>query len=155
MPREALAQLGQRHGVDAGGGGAKTAEGVYAEAKAQGLTLAEVDKIINAPAGTAEEWAKANGLPIFHQGTNYVPRTGFALLEQGEQVVPRAYNPFAGGQMPQGNNAELIAEVRALRSEVAALRAPMEQTAQATTQQAAQFDNVTAGGNAMATEVMA
>jgi hypothetical protein len=134
---------------------AKTAEGVYAEAKAQGLTLAEVDKLINAPAGTAEEWAKANGLPIFHQGTNYVPRTGFALLEQGEQVVPRANNPFAGGQMPHGNNAELIAEVRALRAEVAALRAPMEQTAQATAQQAEQFDNVTAGGNAMATEVMA
>lgn len=134
---------------------AKTAEGVYAEAKAQGLTLAEVDKLINAPAGTAEEWAKANGLPIFHQGTNYVPRTGFALLEQGEQVIPRANNPFAGGQMPHGNNAELIAEVRALRAEVAALRAPMEQTAQATAQQAEQFDNVTAGGNAMATEVMA
>ena len=40
-------------------------------------------------------------------------------------------------------------------TEVAALRAPMEQTAQATAQQAEQFDNVTAGGNAMATEVMA
>ena len=134
---------------------AKTAEGVYAEARAQGLTLAEVDGLINAPAGTAEEWAKQNGLPIFHQGTNYVPRTGLALLEEGEAVVPRTYNPAYGpGAVGQGN-ADLLAELRALRAEVAALRAPMEQTAQSTTQHAMQFDNVTAGGNAMATEVFA
>ena len=98
---------------------------------------------------------KQNGLPIFHQGTNYVPRTGLALLQEGEAVVPRTYNPAYGpGAVGQGN-ADLLAELRALRAEVAALRAPMEQTAQSTTQHATQFDNVTAGGNAMATEVFA
>jgi len=132
---------------------AKTAEGVYAEAKAQGLTLAEVDGLINAPAGTAEEWAKQNGLPIFHQGTNYVPRTGLALLQEGEAVVPRSYNPAYGPGVSVQGNAELLAELRALRAEVAALRAPMEKTAQATTQHAEMFDNVTAGGNAIASEI--
>lgn len=42
--------------------------GVYAEAKAQGMTLSEVDKIIGANPGDAEAWAKANGLPAFADG---------------------------------------------------------------------------------------
>lgn len=41
---------------------------MYAEAKAQGLTLSEVDKIIGANPGDAEAWAKANGLPAFADG---------------------------------------------------------------------------------------
>lgn len=41
---------------------------VYAEAKSQGLSLSDVDKILGAPAGNAEEWAKQNGLPTFANG---------------------------------------------------------------------------------------
>ena len=36
-------------------------------------------------------------VPRYEIGTNYVPRTGFALLHEGEAVVPKAYNPAAGG----------------------------------------------------------
>lgn len=92
-------------------------------------------------------------------GLAFVPKDGYrAELHYGERVLTaeenRAYSaprPFvmqAGSQV----NAELLAEVRALRAQVAALQRPTEQIAAATTQQAEQFDNVTAGGNAMATE---
>lgn len=46
---------------------------------------------------------KANGLlekiniPFFEKGTNYVPQDGLAYLHEGEAVVPKAYNPSAGG----------------------------------------------------------
>lgn len=57
-----------------------------------------------------------------------------------------------------GGNAELVAEVRALRAEVAALRTAGERTASNTAglpQMVNQIDNVTEGGNAMRAEVMA
>ena len=56
-----------------------------------------------------------------------------------------------------GGNEALIAEIRALRSEVSALRAANERTAgntESLPQMVEQFDRVTAGGNAMATEEM-
>jgi hypothetical protein len=60
---------------------------------------------------------KPIGLAI---GTNYVPYDGFsATLHEGEAVVPKAYNPAAGGQ---SQNNELVAEIRALRAELSALR---------------------------------
>lgn len=131
-----------------------TPEGVYSEAKAQGLSLSEVNALLGAGAGEAEDWAKKMGLPIFHEGTNYVPRTGFAVLQEGEQVVPRAFNPYAGGMGQQGSNAELVAENRALRAKVDRLEGQLVRVANATERLADQFDNATAGGNAMAVEVM-
>lgn len=57
-----------------------------------------------------------------------------------------------GGGMQQSSNAELIAEIKALRTEVAALRSPMERTAAATTHHAELFDNVSAGGDKLLVE---
>lgn len=137
---------------------ADTAEGVYAEAKAQGLTLSEVDKILGANPGDAQAWAQANGLPAFAGGGFHAG--GLRLVgERGWEVEAtgpaRIWNQEQLGQaLTGGSNAELIAEVRALREQVAALQAPMESTAEATRQHADQFDNATAGGNAMAVEVM-
>lgn len=71
---------------------AKDPMALYEEAKSQGISLSEVDKLLGANPGDAEAWAKANGLPVYHDGTNYVQRTGLALLEEGEAVVPRRYN---------------------------------------------------------------
>ncbi len=45
-----------------------TPEGIYKEAKSQGLSMSDVDQIIGAPSGTAAEWAKQNGLPAFADG---------------------------------------------------------------------------------------
>lgn len=41
-------------------------------------------------------------LPKYEQGTNYVPRTGLALLHEGEAVVPKKYN--SGGGSGQGGH---------------------------------------------------
>lgn len=93
---------------------------LYDAVKASGFTLEQADSILRLPEGKAEEWARSLGLPIFHGGTPYVPRTGFAVLEQGEAVIPRAFNPFTGGGTG-GGNAELLAELRALREQNARL----------------------------------
>ena len=52
-------------------------------------------------------------------------------------------------------SAELLAEVRALRDEVAGLRAEQREPAAATVRLSNQFNNVSEGGNALRTEVMA
>ena len=52
----------------------------------------------------------------FAQGTNYVPHDMLAQIHQGEAIVPARYNPANGG------NAELVAEIKALREEVRILR---------------------------------
>lgn len=99
---------------------ADNARGVYDAIKASGFSLAQADTILGLPAGEAEEWARSVGLPVFHDGTNYVPRTGFALLEQGEAVVPRAFNPSALGG---GNTERLERLVEGLTTEVQRLQA--------------------------------
>lgn len=46
-------------------------------------------------------------------GTNYVPSDGPAYLHEGEAVVPKAYNPAAGGR------DAVVAELQALRRDLA------------------------------------
>jgi hypothetical protein len=62
----------------------------------------------------------AAGIPGFAVGTNYVPRDMLAQIHQGEAIIPAAFNPERYGKA-SGNDA-LIAEIKALRAEVAALR---------------------------------
>ena len=50
--------------------------------------------------------------------------------------------------------AELIREIKALREEVGRLLAQQERTTAAAEQMAAQFDNITSGGNCMVVEVV-
>jgi hypothetical protein len=64
-------------------------------------------------------------LPSYDVGTDYVPNTGLALIHEGERITPAAYNnPFTPPSIGVSDvaNAALLAEVRALRAEVAALR---------------------------------
>ncbi len=53
-------------------------------------------------------------VPKFDVGTNYVPRTTLAMVHDGEAIVPKAYNPWAGGGQDQ---TALASEIRALREE--------------------------------------
>jgi len=61
------------------------------------------------------------GIPAFAVGTNRVPRDMLAMVHKDEEIVPAPWNPAAGGRA--AGNAELVAEIRALRAEVATLRA--------------------------------
>ena len=101
-----------------------------------------------------ELWEQEFGLklPAFAVGTNYVPQTGPALLHEGEAVIPKAFNPWAGGG--QGNG-EMLAELRALRQTNERLEARLASIEESNRDMATLLDNVTEGGNAMRSEVMA
>lgn len=69
-------------------------------------------------------------LPKFAVGTNYVPRTMAAIVHEGEAIVPKAFNPWAGGGATQQSNArlealvtQLIEDNRAQAGEIARLQA--------------------------------
>lgn len=94
--------------------------GIYAEAAARGLDSGDVDALLGLPAGSAEEWARKAGLPVLRVGTNYVPADGLAYLHEGEAIVPKAYNPSAGGMQ---SNGKLESLVEALTAEVQRLQA--------------------------------
>jgi hypothetical protein len=52
---------------------------------------------MTAPGVAAEVIATTMGLQSFAAGTDYVPRTGFALLHEGEAVTPASQNRAGGG----------------------------------------------------------
>ncbi len=118
---------------------------VYDLIKSEGYTLSQANTILGLGEGTAEDWARAMGLPVYHQGTDYVPQTGFALLQRGERVTP------AGGG---GNSERLEGLVVALTAEVKRLQGVVAEGNQNTRQFADQFDNVTGGGNAIRSETV-
>ena len=91
----------------------------------------------------------SSAIPKFDVGTNYVPRDMLAQIHEGEAIVPKAFNPWANGGPTSSGDAELIAEVRALREEVKALRVANEDTADASTQTAQVLTRVTQNGNGM------
>lgn len=47
------------------------------------------------------------GMPALATGTNYVPRDMVAKIHEGEAVVPRKYNPAAGGSMATSSNVTI------------------------------------------------
>jgi len=85
------------------------------------------------------------GLPTYAVGTNYIPYDQIAQLHEGEAVVPKAYNPAAGGQ----NNDRLERLVEGLTKEVQRLQTIVNDGNKNTKRVADNIDNVTEGGNAM------
>lgn len=96
----------------------------------RGVTLDKIDAAGGLPPGTSAAWAIANGLTPFAVGTNYVPQDMPAFLHQGEAVVPRAYNPAAGGQAMKTDRLEKLVED--LTREVQRLNVQARRTADAT-----------------------
>ena len=95
-----------------------SASSFYAAALGEGLSAAMVDALYGFVPGTANKWAAENKLPQFAVGTNYVPKDMVAQIHEGEAIVPKAYNPAAGG----GANARLEGLVEALTAEVQRLQ---------------------------------
>jgi hypothetical protein len=93
-------------------------------------------------------------LPSFAVGTNYVPNDMVAQIHEGEAIIPKAYNPSAGGG---GNSGSVVEAIQTLTAEVANLKFAMAATAKNTSglpQLVDHFDNVTEGGNAMRVEAI-
>jgi tape measure domain-containing protein len=63
------------------------------------------------------DWVKAAdsvGIPAFDVGTNFVPRDMLAQIHEGEAIVPKAFNPWAGGALGASANERLEALVSQL-----------------------------------------
>lgn len=101
---------------------AGNAQAIYDAAKAWGVSLSDINKIGGAPANTAEDWARAHGLPVFHSGIDPVPATGFALLERGERVISARNN--------SGSNVDVAAKIDALIAEFGRLRKEQQRQAE-------------------------
>ncbi|WP_373805178.1 phage tail length tape measure family protein [Delftia acidovorans] len=103
-----------------------------------------------------EKLAAELGLPKYEQGTNYVPRTGFALLHEGEEVVPRAYNLRAGGARVTRSpgSARTDALLERLIVGVDRLDSHMSRMGENVAVLTDQHDTVTEGGNGMRAEIM-
>lgn len=94
-----------------------------------------------------ERWFKANGIPSFDVGTNYVPRDMLARIHEGEAIVPKPFNPWAGGQQGMGGNTERLEQlVQTLTEQNARLEARLAAIESATKQQATQFASYSNGG---------
>jgi len=133
--------------------GATLAQAIYGKAMQVGTTQAEIAAAIGWSTDAVSEFFLGAGIPKFAQGTNYT-QEGLAYLHEGEAIIPKAYNPYnPNASKPGNNNAELIAEIRALRQEVANLKASGDATAANTRKFAQQFETASEGGRALLTEV--
>jgi hypothetical protein len=90
-------------------------------------------------------------LVAYEVGTNYVPRTGPAMLHEGEAIVPKAYNPAAGGGSQ--SSARLESLVEGLTKEVQRLQSIVNDGNKSNERIASTLDNVTEGGANMRTVV--
>lgn len=93
----------------------------------QGASIADIISSGATSYGLSEqqvrEAARSAGIPGFSQGINVVPHDMLAQIHEGEAVVPAHFNPFNPRAANSANNDELVAELRALRAEVADLKA--------------------------------
>lgn len=126
-------------------------QAIEAAAALQAVTAADVALMRGQLAASLSETLAMLGVkvPAFEVGTNYVPRTMLAQVHEGEAIVPRAYNPAAGGSAPGGE--ALAQRVDAMVAELQGLRAEVRSTAQHTAKTARILDRVARDGNAFVT----
>lgn len=91
--------------IDAVNSGASWMD-LYDAAIRNGVSSKRLADVIGMNQQDILDWVAANGLAAFETGTDYVPRTGLALLHKGEAVQP----------------ATMGDEIKALRAEIAEFR---------------------------------
>ena len=91
-------------------------------------------------------------LPSYDVGTSYVPRDGLAMIHQGERIIPAADNARLMQALNSNGNEALIAEIRALRQEVAALKRAADESARYNKRTSDTLQTVTRGGDSLYTE---
>lgn len=111
--------------------------GLHATLVREGIDSTSFDALMGYKPGTSLAEALARGLPAFETGTNYVPRTGMAVVHEGERIFTRADNAAITRALtgnPGGGpaTAALLAEVRELRQSVAAQALALEAIALST-----------------------
>jgi phage-related minor tail protein len=97
---------------------------VYNGVRDSGLTLQDVDILAGLPIGTAARWARENNLPTFASGANYIPQDMTARIHEGERIIPAADNAELMRRLssPAANSEAMLAELKAVKAELAALR---------------------------------
>ncbi|MDP3876020.1 MAG: tape measure protein [Methylobacter sp.] len=128
---------------------------IYRSAIEQNVKAGTLDGIMGWAPGTSNAWATENNLPKFAQGINEVPFDMTAQIHQGERILPAADNKELMLRLSEPRDSgskELAAEIRALRAEVASLKASNEDSARSNRKTADTLERVTRGGEAMQTE---
>lgn len=130
--------------------------------KKQGISTDQAAYVLGMPRAELLERFASVGIPAFAAGGMHagglrvVGERGWELEATGPA---RIWNQQQISQALQGDsNAEVVAELRAVRAELAQLKSINAATASNTAglpQMVDQFDNVTEGGNAIRSEVMA
>ena len=120
--------------------------------KDAGMGYFDPDGTYNAVSYNSAEYLAAlekqkSGYYAYATGTNYVPNDGLAYLHEGEAVIPKAYNPAAGGQ----SSARLESLVEGLTKEVQRLQSIVNDGNTHARRTADTLDNVTEGGSNMRT----
>lgn len=122
-------------------------------AEANATTLVELQRIraqtVGSLQGTADLLGRRYGVPAMSTGTNLVPRDMLAMLHEGEAVVPKAYNPAAGG----GSDREMLAELRAMNARLSRLETQATATTRHTERAAVVLDDASRGKRPLVTEV--
>ncbi|MCL2829985.1 MAG: tape measure protein [Betaproteobacteria bacterium] len=126
-------------GMDQGAAGNLRA--IYDAAKAGGMTLKQVDQVYKLTPGTAEDWARSMGLPVFAQGIDRLPEDMLVMAHEGERIFPAADNRrlfeiLEGGQAPGGGVERVLqsilrelAELRQQNAELTMMLARVQERA--------------------------
>lgn len=96
--------------------------------KSSGYTMQEAGTILGIDPSIIESEAAKLGIPKFAVGTNYVPHDTLAIVHKGEAIIPRPYNPAAGGGMSMD---AVLLELRDLRELTANMLHQQRRTADA------------------------
>lgn len=133
--------------LDFSAGGAEASTFLLAKtAKEYNVTQSEIAAATGYLGKDVQAMFARYNIPAFEIGTNYVPRDTLAMLHEGEAVVPRAYNPAAGGGLGEDS---VVAELRAVRSELAYHRATLADIAASSNLTAKTLARVTENGDGM------